>query len=533
MLLERNISKCVTCQTRNLKKVKAPLKETDIPPYAFAKIAVDLSGQYPRTLANNRYIVSFIDLYSGWSESFAVPDKSADNIVHLIMDQIFPQYGCPLQLLSDNDTENVNSMVQDTLKQLNIHHVRTSIYRPQSNAKVERFHRVLGDVLAKMVLKDPTTWDICLNQCLAAIRFNISDSTKFSPFYLLYNRDVVLPIDNLLKPRRKYLGEQAHMIQLELQHKSFVLVHKRLRSAKKRQARYADIRSKLVEFKVGDPVYLKNHRRHSKLDTKWQPYYRIMEKKSPRTYTIVNQLTGKKQNSHVEYLRLAEIDQWEIPKANERHPFRAAQYAINPSSSSEEDNEIEADKLSEQSSGRIESDYLLSTDDERLGQRQNKHKAAVEKLASRQKRERSDSSGSENETIPLFELAKKLKKDHTENQSDIELGSEKLSDNDTSASDTDNYYSMQEKQDENSDISDLGAENNMEIRDSEKNADIDLGTESDISDLCADADVIMREKKDIMQVRHSGRKLIKNKPERKRLEKDKLQLLKLLIEKLY
>ena len=56
-------------------------------------------------------------------------------------------------------------------------------------------------MLAKKLKKGVTAWDLHLNQVLAAICFNVSESSKFSPFFLLYNRDVVLPIDNILKPR--------------------------------------------------------------------------------------------------------------------------------------------------------------------------------------------------------------------------------------------------------------------------------------------------------------------------------------------
>ena len=40
----------------------------------------------------------------------------------------------------------------------------------------------------------------------------MSESSKFSSFYLLYKRDVVLPIDNLLKPRRKYQADITDML---------------------------------------------------------------------------------------------------------------------------------------------------------------------------------------------------------------------------------------------------------------------------------------------------------------------------------
>ena len=126
--------------------------------------------------------------------------KTADTVADLIIEQIYPRFGCPLQIVSDNGTENVNKVMKETLAKFKIGHVLTSVYHPQSNAKVERFHRTLHDVLAEKVADDQQTWDLFLYQALAAIRFSISGSSKFSPFFLLYNRDVVLPIDNILQP---------------------------------------------------------------------------------------------------------------------------------------------------------------------------------------------------------------------------------------------------------------------------------------------------------------------------------------------
>jgi len=84
--------------------------EVDIPPYPFAKITLDLSVPYPETLLGNKYIVSFIDVYSGWPEAFSVPNKCADNIVQLLLDDIFPIYGCPLEIVTDNGSENVKKV---------------------------------------------------------------------------------------------------------------------------------------------------------------------------------------------------------------------------------------------------------------------------------------------------------------------------------------------------------------------------------------------------------------------------------------
>ncbi|ESP04171.1 hypothetical protein LOTGIDRAFT_237470 [Lottia gigantea] len=137
---------------------------------------------------------------------------------------------------------------------------------------------------------------------------------------IIAHSDPVLPLDNILKPRRKFLGEgDFHQIALENQHRSFLQVYKNVKKAKKRQAKYANKNTKNIEFKVGDPVYYKNFLRKNKLEDRWTPYYRIVEKTSSVSYRIKSQLTGKKTTkAHAEQLRLAKIDEWDIPTDEQR-----------------------------------------------------------------------------------------------------------------------------------------------------------------------------------------------------------------------
>ena len=143
------VASCIICQTRSNQRTKTAIQETDTPPYAWAKCAIDVSGPYPTSLSGNKYIVSFIDLFSGYPQAFACPDKSAQTIAHLIIDEIFVRYSCPLEILSDNGSENINQIVKETLAELNIHHVTMSFYHPQSNGLIERYHRTLVDIYQK------------------------------------------------------------------------------------------------------------------------------------------------------------------------------------------------------------------------------------------------------------------------------------------------------------------------------------------------------------------------------------------------
>lgn len=56
-----------------------------------------------------------------------------------------------------------------------------------------------------------------------------------------------------------------------------MLVHKHLREAKKKSARRFDENADDAHFKVGDPVYVKNHTRKSKMDNYASGFYRIVE----------------------------------------------------------------------------------------------------------------------------------------------------------------------------------------------------------------------------------------------------------------
>ena len=350
----------------------------DISPFAWAKCAIDVSGPYPTSLSGNKYIVSFIDLFSGYPEAFACPDKSAQTIAHLIIDELFPRYFCPLEILSDNGSENVNSVVKETLAAMNTHYVTTSYYHPQSNGLIERYHRTLVDVISKKVNTNEGTWDMFLNQALAAIRFGVNESTKRSPFFLLYNRDVVVPIDNLLKPRRKYQGEEPHKIALEQQHRAFLLVHQNRRKAMKKRNEVINNKAKDVTLKVGDPVYYRNHTRKSKLDIKWHPYYRIIEQTSPATFIIKNQLNGSTIKVHAQHLRYADLNEWQIPEDKTGKKLRPSNYVVPPDDSSSESD----------------------TDEGQYHKRQGQ-------LSKRYRRARSDSSSEDD--IPLAELREKIR----------------------------------------------------------------------------------------------------------------------------
>ena len=85
---------------------------------------------------------------------------------------------------------------------LGFHKVNTSAYHPQTDGLVERFNRTLTAMLAKTAERGGRDWDLCLPYVLFAYRASEQQSTRESPFYLLYGRDPRLPSEAMLCPTK-------------------------------------------------------------------------------------------------------------------------------------------------------------------------------------------------------------------------------------------------------------------------------------------------------------------------------------------
>ena len=126
-------------------------------------------------------------------------------------------------------------------------------------------------------------------------------------------RDPMLPLDTLLRPRARYMGDEPQKRVLENHHKAMVKVLQNSKRAFERSKRHYDRKVKGNDLKIGDPVYLFNTTRTSKLDSKWMPYYRVLEKVTPVNYIIRNVRTGKTRKVHALHLCKANLE-WKVPE---------------------------------------------------------------------------------------------------------------------------------------------------------------------------------------------------------------------------
>ena len=65
-------------------------------------IALDLMGPYPRSDTGKKFILVVTDLFSRWVEAFPIASSKTPVLTNLLEREIFPRWGYPQQILSDN-----------------------------------------------------------------------------------------------------------------------------------------------------------------------------------------------------------------------------------------------------------------------------------------------------------------------------------------------------------------------------------------------------------------------------------------------
>ena len=178
-------STCPECQKtgRKLRSEKAALKPIVPIGVPFKKIGI--VGPLPRSNKGNRFILTVADFATRYPEAFPIPSQTAEVVADALI-ELFSRVGIPDEIVSDQGTNFMSSLITQLCETLGILKIKSSVYYPQTNGLVERLNGTLKSMLSKFVHDEPKTWDKVLPYVLFSYREVPEASTGFSPFELVY-----------------------------------------------------------------------------------------------------------------------------------------------------------------------------------------------------------------------------------------------------------------------------------------------------------------------------------------------------------
>jgi len=116
----------------------------------------------------------------------------------MLFDEVISRVSVPSSILMDQGGEFTGEVVECLLKWLGISHLKTSAYHPQTEAKCERAHFSVHNMITKMINDKHERWPGLLGAVALAYNATIHTTTGYSPHELFYSFAPPCPIDAIV-----------------------------------------------------------------------------------------------------------------------------------------------------------------------------------------------------------------------------------------------------------------------------------------------------------------------------------------------
>ena len=146
-------------------------------------------------------------------------------------------------------------------------------YRPQSNGKIECFHKFLKACMEKHI-NTHLEWNEVIPVVMAAYNFFPHTPSKERPFFLMFGRDLLTGLQKLLGETTRYLGEGGGKLDLTALQNTYQLAAQNIEMA--RGSSEGDESLVPSVFQPGDLVTVKDHTAKA-FDPKYKGEYRIIK----------------------------------------------------------------------------------------------------------------------------------------------------------------------------------------------------------------------------------------------------------------
>jgi transposase InsO family protein len=301
---------CIVCQKRRPRtEGKAPLYHVGAGNPGEC-IAMDILGPLPLTVRGNQYIIVLSDMFTKWTEAYALPDKTASSVGKILINEYICRYGIPARIHSDQGKEFQNELMNSILRIMGIARTRTTPYRPQSDGQVERFNRTLIKMLKSFVDSPQSDqWDDLLPLLTSAYRATEHKSTGCTPNLLFLGREVDIPLDILAGPppgeKKVWMSSNGYgaWLQRALSN-AHQYARQHLEKAAFKQKAYYDRQSSSWKPREGEWVYYYYPpRAQAKLGTPWEGPYVIVKRLKGNTVIIARDQQSKERIVHQDNLK--------------------------------------------------------------------------------------------------------------------------------------------------------------------------------------------------------------------------------------
>ena len=306
-ILRQYISSCVVCQTRNpMATTKlGNLQNIPIPSRPFSVIVCDTVGPLKRSSGGYKYILTAVCELSSYVIARPVRSHSSLEFAKFLLYDVILRYGFMKVLRSDRGTE-MEGTVKELLKLLEIKHLKSSGWRPQTTGKIETQHRALGQILSKLCSESNSDWHLAVPYACFAMNASKHSITGISPYQALYGVPCPFQFDSeypVKEQQDPFVTDTANRLE---NIRAFITFN--IKESKRYTETLYNESRKPVTLQVGDQCLLfspmRKADRSKKLTHFFHGPYHVMEQSSPVNFRISYNRPGHTGGTIVNVARL-------------------------------------------------------------------------------------------------------------------------------------------------------------------------------------------------------------------------------------
>ena len=253
---------CATCTLHRSENIKFERKVFDPSLLPMDFICMDLIGEFhPPISCGHHYALTVVCMLTGFTWCIPLKTKTAEETAKAYLDHIYSLFGGSVKILTDNQTEFKNKHFKDVITKLGMEFsIHSPPYRPQSNGKIEGFHRFLKTCIAKYI-NHGLEWDELTPMTTACYNFFPNCSARESAFFIMFRRDPINKLNMMLHATRRYFHDDNGLPNLEALKNIYQVVAQQLLNSRERYIKkHHNQQSSVPQLQVGDLVLIKTHR---------------------------------------------------------------------------------------------------------------------------------------------------------------------------------------------------------------------------------------------------------------------------------
>jgi len=264
-------------------------------------VAMDFTILEPSSSGIENVLV-ITDVYTKFTIAVPTRDQKATTTAKTLVKEWFSKYGVPTRLHSDQGRNFESEVVKELCNIYGIQKSRTTRYHPQGNGQCERFNRTLHNLLRTLPTNYKRKWPEYLAELCYAYNATPHSSTGYTPFYLMFGRDAVLPVDIMLAQEVDNVDSKLDWVQrhrLGLRQAYHCTTERVKKKAKGRKTRH-DRKRKSDPIGVGERVLLRVRgiKGRNKIQDAWSPIvYMVVE--SDGNVVLLEPANGKGKSMRV------------------------------------------------------------------------------------------------------------------------------------------------------------------------------------------------------------------------------------------